>query len=245
MLSKEYILECLNKYCTFNEDLSEGTFYDYVVSPLEDANCFEDWTYDSGCTKGVLIFGELDYVIKIPFYSSYYEEETEYNEETDEYEVICEGGTCEYSFGGVEVEGFCHDNDWDYCETESYRYIVAEKNGMAEHFAKTEYIGSVQSWPIYAQVRACMFCSQDSYDSRSKKNYSDEDRSRAQTLKQEHFMPEIDEEWVIDFISFWGEEKLREFFKFCVEWEIEDLHRGNIGYVCGVPCLIDYSSFNS
>jgi hypothetical protein len=244
MLSKEYILECLDKYCTFNEDLSCGTFEDHIVEPLEAAGCFEDWTYDSGATKGVLIFGELDYVIKIPFYAEYDEYEEDYDEETDEYYVTYEGGTRDYCFEGVQVEGFIHDNEWDYCETESYRYIVAERNGMGEHFAKTEYIGSVQEWPIYAQVRACMFCSQDSMSTRSKKNYSKEELQKAESIRDAYHRYDLHEEWIMDFIAYYGEDELKAFFAFCDEWNIEDLHSGNIGYICGVPCLVDYSSFN-
>ena len=159
MLTKEYILEKIEKYCTLNEDLCEGTFYDQVVSPLENANCFNDWVWDSGVSKGVLIFGELDYVIKIPFYCEWFEEEGGYYDADDNWVDGDPGEPAGYAFQGVEVEGYCHQNPWDYCETEELRYLVAVKHGMEEHFAKTWCIGTVNDWPIYAQVKCCMYSS--------------------------------------------------------------------------------------
>ena len=173
MLNKEYILEQLNKYCTLNEKLCEGTFYDQVVSPLEDAQCFNDWTWDSGLSKGVLIFGELDYVIKIPFYCEWLEGESGYYDEEDNWVDGEPGCPSSNPFQGVEVEGFIHDNEWDYCETEQYRYVVAERNNVENYFAKTWFLGNASDWPIYAQVRACMYRSEESRSTRSRKNYSE------------------------------------------------------------------------
>lgn len=242
MLNKEQILEKINEYCTLDENLCEGTFYDQVVYPLEEVGCFQDWTYDSGVSKGVLIFDELDYVIKIPFYCEWYEGDGYYNDD-DEWVQEVEEGPSEYPFSGIQVEGFVHENPWDYCETEAFRYIAAERNGVEEHFAKTWFLGNVQNWPIYAQVRACMYRSEDSRTARSQRNYSDQERESAKNIKKAtHFY--VEDEWLMDFLAYWGQERLLAFIKFCDEWFIDDLHPGNLGYVCGVPCLVDYSSFD-
>lgn len=242
MLKKEYILECLEKYCKFDEDLCEGTFYEKVIRPLEAVQCFDDWFYDSGVSKGVLVFDELDYVIKIPFYCEYLEGDGYYDEDDNWVQEI-EDGPSGYPFNGVEVEGFSAENDWDYCETESYRYLVAKRNGVEEFFAETWMIGKIRQWPVYAQVKACMFRSEASYSERSRKNYSDAERETAKTIKQETGFY-VESEWLMDFLSYWGKERLMTFIEFCNQWLIDDLHGGNLGYVCGVPCLIDYSSFN-
>lgn len=247
MLTKEYILDNMKKYCKIdtNTDLCLGNFYDLVISPLEKANCFKDYhmSYDNGLSKGVIIFDELDYVIKIPFVCSWYEEETEWDEEKDECVVICEGGPSGYPFGGVEVEGYCFHNDWDHCETELYRYCEAEKSGLEEHFAKIWFLDCINGWPIYAQSKACMYNTEDSYSSRSRKHYTDKERATANAIQSSsHFY--IAQEWMMDFIQYWGKDKLLDFIKFCDEWFIDDLHDGNIGYICGVPCLVDYGSFS-
>jgi hypothetical protein len=243
MLTKEYILEKIEKHCTLNESLCEGTFYDQVVSPLEDAQCFNDWTWDSGLSKGVLIFGELDYVIKIPFYCGWFEGEEGYYDDDDNWVDGEPGEPTGFPFQGEEVEGYCHQNEWDYCETEELRYLVAEKNGMEEHFAKTWCIGAANGWPIYAQIKCCMYCSADSCSTRSKKTYTDKDKESARSIKDATKFW-VEDEWLIDFLHYWGQERLVAFIKFCDEWFIDDLHQGNLGYICGVPCLVDYSSFN-
>ena len=243
MLTKEYILEQLDKYCTLDENLCTGTFYEQVVSPLEDAGCFNDWTFDSGVTKGVLIFGELDYVIKIPFYCEYYEGEGGYYDEEDNWIEGEDGCPSGYPFGGIEVEGFCQENPWDYCETEVARYTVAERNNMEEHFAKTWLIGNVNHWPVYAQIKCCMYDSDSSRTTRSKRNYTEEDRKSVEKYIEAPGVDITEAEWLIDFLYYWGPERLSAFISFCEEWFIDDLHRGNLGYICGVPCLVDYSSY--
>lgn len=244
MLNKDYILECIKKYCRLEEDLSEGEFYYLVVEPLENAKCFPEgaWTYDSGVTKGVLIFDDLDYVIKIPFYCEWLEGDGYYDSE-DNWVCECEEGPSGYPFGGCQVEGYIHDNDWDYCETEQYRYLEAEKANMEEYFAKTWFLASVNDWPIYAQTKACMFRSEDSRTTRSKRNYTDKEHETARAvMDNEHFY--VNKEWVMDFIAYYGVDRLVAFIKFCDEQLIDDLHDGNLGYICGIPCLVDYSSFN-
>lgn len=242
MLKKEYILDCIEKYCTLNEDLCECTFFDLVVSPLEDAGCFSDWTYDAGVTKGVLIFGELDYVVKIPFYCEYIEGDGYYDEDDNWIQEV-EEGPSGYPFNGIEVKGFVHENEWDHCETESYRYIAAQRNGVEDFFAQTWFLGKASGWPIYAQVKACMFRSEASHSERSRKTYSDVDKEKARTIKKETGFY-VENEWLIDFLNFWGEARLMALIQFCNEWFIDDLHCGNLGYICGAPCLVDYSSYD-
>ena len=243
MLTKEYILEKIEKYCTLNEDLCSGTFYSQVVSPLEDAQCFNNWTFDSGVSKGVLIFNDLDYVIKIPFYCEYYEGEEGYYDDEDNWIEGEPGEPTGDAFSGVEVEGYCHQNEWDYCETEELRYLAAEKNNMEEHFAKTWCIGTVQDWPIYAQIKCCMYRSEESYSTRSKKTYTAEDQESVRNI-QDTTKVWTQEDWLIDFLHYWGRDRLIAFMQFCDQWNIDDLHGGNLGYICGVPCLVDYSSYN-
>ena len=50
--------------------------------------------------------------------------------------------------------------------------------------------------------------------------------------------------WMLDFFIYFGEEMMEKFAQFCFDWNIHDLHDGNIGYHGGVPCLVDYSSYD-
>ena len=213
MLTEKEILSVLEKYCELDEDLCEGSFYDKVVRPLELSGKFNDWTYDSGVSKGVLIFGELDFVIKIPFYCEWIEEEGFYNSQ-DEWVCEYDAGPSGCPFCGVEVEGYCHKNPWDYCETEAYRYFEAQKQGMEGYFAKTWFIGEVNGgWPIYAQTRANMYYSADSYESRSRRQYSDGERDTVKSI-QNATRFYVDDIWLMDFVAYYGEEELKNFILF-------------------------------
>ena len=59
------ILETIDKVCDLKGDLTNENFYSKVVNPLKKENCYLD--SNSGATKGILFFKDLDVVIKIPF----------------------------------------------------------------------------------------------------------------------------------------------------------------------------------
>lgn len=245
MLNKDFILEQIGKHCDLSEDLCEGTFFDMVVYPLQRAGCFEGhWFGDYGVSKGVLIFDDLDFVIKIPFYTSFVEGEYDYDEETGEEICICEGGPAGYAFYGTRVGEYEKENDWDYCETETQYYEVAQADNVEEFFAKTWLLGKVCGWPIYAQAKAVIFNSRECWTSRANKTYSDELRKSARTVREGMYF-EANSEWIMDCIEYYGEERTAQFISFCDNWCIDDLHDANIGYVNGAPCIIDYSCYNS
>lgn len=257
LMTKEYILDCLNKYCTFNGALSSDSFYELVVCPLEAEKCFTNWTWDNGVTKGVLIFKDLSFVIKIPFnggsgygYSCY--ETAEGGRYCWEDAHTTNGSTREgfrYIEGEERFEDFCNaddgDENWDYCAAEARRYQAAECEGLDFAFAKTEWIGDVQNHPIYAQARCNMYemehnsTNKEKYEQRTKKDYE-----QLKAIRKEVDFYSIADDWVLDFFIFFGKETLKKLADFCWDHNITDLHNGNIGYREGVPCLVDYSSFD-
>lgn len=108
--------------------LSDNSFFRQIVSPFKD-KYKKPFAYDYGATKGVLIFKELGFVIKIPF--------------------VCND---DWDFSGAECA-----NGWDYCEVEALKYQDASINGLAECFAETMCIGDVDGHPIYIQELATMY----------------------------------------------------------------------------------------
>ena len=49
--------------------------------------------------------------------------------------------------------------------------------------------------------------------------------------------------WLTDFKDYFGLHGLQKLFAFINKFGIEDLHDGNIGYVCGVPVLVDFAGY--
>ena len=113
-------------YCYF-KDANEDEFEDSIFEPfIRHYNGESDVEWATGCTKGVLIFKDYGFVIKIPY---------RYNvNEGDEF------------YGASES-----DCGWDYCEQEARRYLAAEKNGLSKIFLKTDFWCEIDEYPIYIQ----------------------------------------------------------------------------------------------
>lgn len=256
MLTKQYILECLDKYCSF-DGLNQEEFYIMVVEPLKEAHCFNNWTYDSGISKGVLIFGDFDFVVKIPF-EGYYPEDSEddhwenengswhWSYETGATEKIDKGEWhfVEANMSMYNFEGASGQNSgWDYCEAEAEYFEMAVKENVDFAFAKTEFFGKANNHPIYFQQKCSMFDAERSsrqkeYESRTEKDYNSISK-----YKNSFDCCRIDEDWLLDFFFFWGGDALESFMRFIEEYSICDLHNGNIGYLHGAPVLVDYSGY--
>ena len=249
IMTKDYILECLDHYCCF-DGLTENTFLDLIIHPLQENMCFNNWTYDNGVTKGVLIFKELDFVVKIPFqgYNSYTESHYESANggwHWSDYEKFDECFKVEsveefFEFEGSPAEG----SNWNYCAAEAEITQKAREEGVGKCIAATEFLGYAGDHPIYIQEKCFMFS--DASTSTNKERYKHRTKKDYDSLKEIRERTDfwgIDDNWVLDLLIYWGEEMLKKLGDFIFNQNIEDLHSGNIGYRNGVPCLVDYSSY--
>lgn len=216
------ILKALS-YGTFDEN-NEADFYSIVVQPFSE-KYKKPFDYATGATKGVLIFEQLGFVIKIPFCRN--SEDCYYNSVYGEYE-------CCY-FTGADT-----DNGWDYCEAEANKYERAEEEGLAQCFAKTKKIGDIDGYPIYMQELADIYKSID-YQS----SHTEEDSRQVSSICNSNNFYMFNLEWLSDAFHFYGEKVFHKLLEFIRTVGINDLHDGNIGYIGNRPVLVDYSSFDS
>lgn len=212
------ILEALS-YGTFDEN-DEADFYPAVVQPFSE-KYKKPFDYATGATKGVLIFEQLGFVIKIPFCRN----SEDYD---DNYEC------CNY-FTGADT-----DNGWDYCEAEADKYQRAEEEGISMCFAKTEKIGEIDGYPIYMQELASIYKNVD-YQS----SHTEEDSRQVNSICDSNDFYIFNIEWLSDAFHFYGEKIFHKLLEFIRTVGINDLHDGNIGYIENRPVLVDYSSFDS
>lgn len=216
------ILEAL-KNCYFSE-LSEATYYDDIICQFKE-KYHKPFGYDAGASKVVLTFENLGFVIKIPF-EGYYPD-AEYDEETDEY----------YD---SEFEYFCNadaDSEWDYCEAEANRYNEAKTYGVEDCFAKCEKIATINSHPIYLQEYATM------YDWGKSSNHTDKDKETVSKICSDNRFDCFNTEWLSDVFNYFGEKIFYTFMEFLKDYNINDLHNGNIGYINARPVLVDYAGW--
>ena len=198
------------------------------VPELDDENDFCELAYDfqykcpykcsfaNGATKGVIIFKDLGFVIKVPL--MYYD-----------------GGSSLYGAGG--------DDDWNYCEAELKNYIAAKENNVENCFAKIEFIKQIGgcNYPVYIQEYV------DTFVNRSSVSYhTDEDVDMVrQIINQSPAYDYIDTNWEADILATFGKNFYEKVKEFIFRYEINDLHRGNIGYINCKPVFADYSGFNA
>ena len=221
-MSNEEILQLFNA-CTFDGVLTENDFEDKVLSNLPDDLKYH---YEYGATKLVIILPDCDFVIKIPFSGSYQEI---YQDRTDDYEE-------EY----VEFENADFETcEWDYCKTEVNRYNLAKNVGIEKYFAKTECIGMVNHYPIYIQQKAEIFA-----DVKDLNSYSEEKKSSTREKCDKEDLWCFNECWLSDLLDYCGDKIFSFFMSFIKDNDFDDLHSSNIGYINGVPVLVDYSGFN-
>ena len=245
------ILEILDKHCNLSEFLSPDNFYEYITEPLKNSSLV-NWTYDNGSTKLVLILKGMKSVIKIPFdgCERYYCDgdwgatcqKDKSLPKNDYFSQCCEcSRDCPRrgSDSPMEFCGSIGESAWDYCEAETIYYNMACQTGIETFFAKTWKIGEVQGRPIYAQVRAEMFEGVS-----SSKQYAKNKTQPIEDFCNENNFYCFNEYWLVDFADYFGKDSLEKLLLFIEEEGIRDLHDGNIGYVDGVPVLVDYSGFS-
>ena len=220
--------EICTKYQSELEQIKKGLFYGHydeldqdnfeseVVIPFED-NFDGDfsWGWDNGASKGVFIFKDFGFVIKIPF--NYIDGDK-----------LC----------GV-VDG---DNEWDYCSQEANRYTMAENEGLKNVFLETKLLGMMKGHPIYIQPfgEPINKINVNSYRSSTK-----DDIEKVRTIVEEEFDYDyIDAGWEADLLVLYGEEYYKKFKCFINDTKIEDLRTANIGYFGKYPIILDYAGFD-
>lgn len=210
------ILDALHD-CYFDE-LDDYTFDESVVAPFND-NYKKPFKTASGASKGVLIFPNFGFVIKIPF-------------------IFCDGD---------EMCGACDGvHDWDYCSQEVCRYEMAEEEGFGDIFLETDLLGEVNNHPIYIQPYAEVLSKIDGseYDSKHRSG-TDMDRTFVKEIDDAENYDTLNSMWEADLLVRYGIEKFKSFKKYIKDNWINDLRDENIGYIGKNPVLIDYAGFDN
>lgn len=209
------ILEALHD-CYFDE-LDNYTFDESVVIPFNDSYK-KPFKAANGASKGVLIFPNFGFVIKIPF-------------------IFCDGDEMCGAQDGV--------NAWDYCSQEVCRYEMAEEEGFGNIFLETDLLGEVNNHPIYIQPYAEVLSKIDrnEYDSNHSSG-TDIDRTFVKEIDDAENYDTLNSMWEADLLVRYGIEKFKSFKKYIKDNWIDDLGDENIGYIGKNPVLIDYAGFN-
>ena len=246
-------IKLMQKNCRIAE-LTEDDFYDVCYEPIKAELPFSAST-DQGVSKGVILIEGATEVIKIPFTGAYDEDAysdhmctyDEQQEALDRGEEIAEEDILAYP----EYENFFYPFEyanspeleltehWNYCALECAIYDAATKEGLDEYFAREYFAGKIGDHPVYVQARAMMF-----EDSNSSSTRTEAELNRARTSRDKAVSPIHNPFWIADFVDCYGEDEFIRLNKFLHKHALRDFHDGNIGYINGIPVLVDYSSFS-
>ena len=137
--------------------------------------------------------------------------------------------TLEYDSDGDTI-------DFDYCEREYNVYKAAVEAGIGGLFAKTEYLGTINGFKVFAQERL------DSYDNLDTTNYNESKRGRySSSYSREVGICDSLSEGII---SVYGTDIYEKFVEFCQLKNINDLHEGNFIGLDGAPIIYDFSGYH-
>lgn len=202
-------------YSHFLEFLRENTCLNFFrFKRLEAKELKKKGLYcTNGLTKAVLVFDELDWVVKIPFHVDY-----------------------SRSDGGSIT---------DYCERERFIYEQAKERGVAELFAESYFLMDFCGRPIYIMKKVednKEKVSTDLHDKVFSEGYDEEDFEYMEPEDFEYIEPEEQVEEL--FYHYYEDNLLREYFAFCEDYGVNDIHTGNIGYdENDKPVVFDYSGY--
>lgn len=178
----------------------------------------EGYEYAYGVSKFVIFMNDEE-VAKIPFNGEYY-----WNCDEEDY----------------EFEPFHYVTD--YCAEEANIYEKAVERGLEVFFAGTRFAGYTKDHtPFYISERI-KNCLDDFIDKVSEESVTSA-RKYADS-KDDLKWRRLPDRWLALALEKYGEQKVDEFVKFIAEFDINDLHWGNVAVrENGEPVLIDYSGW--
>lgn len=203
------------KDCDFSGKLTSDNFEERIIDNLPESFSHR---YFFGASKVCIIPEGADYVIKIPFNSSWYDADEEYED-----------------FRSATSD---ENHTWDYCFAEVLCYKEAKREKVHRMFCKARLLGYVNNYPIYIQERAVTYCDLN----------GDDDREDARTPSTRDYCRKngfscFNPIWIADALDYYGQKMFNKMMSFIKSYRIGDLHDENIGYIGQRPVLIDYSDF--
>lgn len=199
------------------------------------------WTYDAGLSKMVIIISGEDEVIKVPFHKvfleDYYLEDARYADTSEEpldennyiYDLECADNEKLAEDLGLTFSGH------DYCEVECAVYEAATNENLQHFFAREHLFAQAGSTNIYLQTRVEPYVDNARSDQDALSTYN-----RCLSLGARCF----NAPWVADFFGLYGEKEFLRLDAFLKKYNLYDFHGGNLGYLNGLPILMDYSDYN-
>lgn len=229
----ESFIQMVNEYL-YGFSLNENGFFgeedvDYLIAgiPVE-----EEFDYDTGATKCVIIPEKGDFVIKIPFNGCVCS-----CSNCDVKDILnCDRPCCPYR--NFTHGGGTYGDDYCALELERYELIRRKYPEFIDFFLPLEKIMEVKHYPIYIQPKCTIF----DYDDTVKSSES----SLSKVRSKEAMNISAPEEWLAICMENLNEDidKYNRFITMLKETNISgDLHSKNLGFYNNHAIILDYAGF--
>lgn len=202
------------KECDFSGKLTSDNFEERIIDNLPENFSHR---YFFGASKVCIIPEGADYVLKIPFNSTWYDADEEYSD--------FHYATSDYN------------RNWDYCFAEVLCYNEAKREKVHKMFCKARLLGCVDDYPIYIQERAVTYYDLNGEDT------TDARTPNTRRYCHDRGFSCFNPIWIADALEYYGQKTFNKMMSFIKSYHIGDLHDDNIGYIGRKPVLIDYSDF--
>lgn len=134
----------------------------------------------------------------------------------------------------------------DYCALEAYHYDMAKKYNVQRILLPIEKIASFDNGiKVYRQTKYSTGWYNRKYRDRviSEKAFASMKDSKQFHKIMDAVHDQIAYEWVARTVQLYGKKFMFSFEQWLDEYEINDLHTGNIGMLNNCPILLDYAGY--
>ena len=133
--------------------------------------------------------------------------------------------------------------DYDYCDAEAEVNKNAKIEGYDQYLADMVFLLKFGDIDIYVQERTFKF--EDGYTPYyENSDRSDEHYNLLESISSDYCSSEcIPLDWAADFSAYYSDAEFADLCQFLDNYNVNDLHEANIGYIGNRPVIFDYSGW--
>lgn len=134
----------------------------------------------------------------------------------------------------------------DYCQKEVDNYQGAIKYGVERILLETKFLCiNANGVPLYIQplLDETMYNRSNITSKQIRKQIVTIKRNTVYKYQKKIFESRLNDQWVRQVLSLYGKRFMKSFTEWTQEYEVNDLHDGNIGYQKHKPVIFDYSGY--
>lgn len=234
MMNKEKIF---NDYCEYLDYAAANSpiFKSFLITGKVDESFDISYGYVAvGATRATIIDESSDYVVKVDIATDEWGDSS-CEREMNIISAAKEQGLLQYFTDGVYLGEYCRTFEW-YNVVDFDTWMTEEDFWNAVERDELKLETFTVRLPLYGYQKA-------DCDSYRQVNSSEDDEKYVRSHKSP--LSQRSMKVALAFLTQYGADVYEELSEFCNEWNINDLHNGNIGYVHNQVVFVDFAGYHS